>query len=79
MFAIVTGILVFLPVLTIITNRVIQDTFGINETCGAGNFTKGTNQTILNLLNQDYLKKLTLDSPQLAQLLCGNILNETKK
>ena len=62
-------ILVSVPTLTIISNRVIQDTFGINGTCGGNNMTEGVNQTLISNLSQDYIKNLTTDNPQLAELV----------
>jgi hypothetical protein len=52
------------------SNRVIQETFGINGTCGGGNMTDGKNQTLIsNLSSQGYFKNLTSDNPQLAELV----------
>lgn len=62
-------ILVSVPTLTIISNRVIQDTFGINGTCGGGNMTERMNQTLISNLSQAYIKNLTTDNPQLAELV----------
>ncbi|MDW0179152.1 MAG: hypothetical protein QOK80_11190 [Nitrososphaeraceae archaeon] len=56
--------------LTMISNRVIQDTFGIDGTCGEGNMTERINQTLVsNLKSQGYFKNLTTDNPQLAELV----------
>jgi hypothetical protein len=68
--AIVSVILIPGPTLTIISNGVIQDTFGINGTCGEGNMTERINQTLIsNLKGQGYFKNLTTDNPQLAELV----------
>jgi hypothetical protein len=59
-----------MSVLAILPIRVIQDTFGINGTCGGGNMTEGMNQTLIsNLISPDYVKNLTTDNPQLAELV----------
>ena len=51
-----------------------------NRTCINSNITKLGNQTInLGLLNEDYFKNLTSDNPELAQLICQDILNHTPK
>ena len=53
-----------------ISNRVIQDTFGLDGTCGEGNMTERINQTLVsNLKSQGYFKNLTTDNPQLAELV----------
>ena len=59
-----------MPTLTMISNRVIQDTFGIDGTCGEGNMTERINQTLVsNLKSQGYFKNLTTDNPELAELV----------
>ena len=56
--------------LTMISNRVIHDTFGIDGTCGEGNMTERINQTLVsNLKSQGYFKNLTTDNPELAELV----------
>jgi hypothetical protein len=68
--AIVSVIMISVSALAIVPDRVIQDTFGINGTCGAGNMTEGMNQTLIsNLRSQGYFKNLTMDNPQLAELV----------
>ncbi|MDP9306424.1 MAG: hypothetical protein M3O68_08795 [Thermoproteota archaeon] len=68
--AFVSVILICMSVLAFVSHRVIQDTFGINGTCGGGNLTKGMNQTLIsNLISPDYIKNLTTDNPQLAELV----------
>ena len=68
--AIVSVIVISVLTLTMISNRVIQDTFGINGTCGGSNITEGVNQTLIsNLTIHEYFKNLTTDNPQLAELL----------
>lgn len=63
-------IVISVPTLTMISNRVIQDTFGIDGTCGEGNMTERINQTLVsNLKSQGYFKNLTTDNPQLAELV----------
>lgn len=48
--AIVSVIVISVPTLTMISNRVIQDTFGINVTCDGGNMTERINQTLISNL-----------------------------
>ena len=68
--AIVSVIVNSVSTLTMISNRVIQDTFGINGTCDGGNMTERINQTLIsNLKSQGYFKNLTTDNPQLAELV----------
>jgi len=67
--AIVSVILISVSALAFVPNRVIQDTFGINGTCGGGNMTEGMNQTLISNLSPDYIKNLTTDNPQLAELV----------
>lgn len=68
--AIVTVIVISMPTLTMISNRVIQDTFNINKTCAEGSMTERINQTLIsNLKSQGYFKNLTTDNPQLAELI----------
>jgi hypothetical protein len=53
---------------------------GENLTCTNSNITKLGNQSInLNLMSEEYFKNLTSDNPQLAQLICQDILNDTTK
>ena len=68
--AIVSVILITVSTLVILANRIIQDTFGINGTCGGDNMNEGMNQTVIsNLISPDYIKNLTTDNPQLAELV----------
>ena len=70
LFAIVSIVLISVSSLAITSNRVIQDTFGINGTCGGSNITEGVNKTLIsNLTIHEYFKNLTTDNPQLAELL----------
>lgn len=48
--AIVSVIVISVPTLTMISNRVIQDTFSINGTCDGGNMTERINQTLISNL-----------------------------
>lgn len=48
----------------------IQESFGINGSCGQGNVTGEKNDTLLSdLMNSSYLKNLTGDNPQLAEIV----------
>ena len=68
--AIVSVIVNSVFTITMISNRVIQDTFGINGTCDGGNMTERINQTLIsNLKSQGYFKNLATDNPQLAELV----------
>jgi hypothetical protein len=70
LFAIVSIVLISASSLTIISTGVIQDTFGINGTCGGNNITEGVNQTLIsNLTIHEYFKNLTADNPQLAEIV----------
>lgn len=63
-------IVISVPTITMISNRVIQDTFGINGTCDEGNMTERINQTLVsNLKSHGYFKNLTTDNPQLAEVV----------
>lgn len=54
--------------------------FGENLTCINSNITKLMNQSInLSIMSEEYFKNLTSDNPQLAQLICQDILNHTTK
>lgn len=39
------------------------------ELAGGGNMTEGMNQTLISNLSPDYIKNLTTDNPQLAELV----------
>jgi hypothetical protein len=72
----VSIILISMPALAIVYNRVIQVTFGINGTCSIGNMTEPRNHTMnLNKMSGGYFENLTTDNPQLAELVCQNNLN----
>jgi hypothetical protein len=76
-FAIIILILVTtLPV----KHQVIPSISGANITCINSNITKLMNQSInLSIMSEEYFKNLTSDNPQLAQLICQDILNHTTK
>lgn len=72
-------ILVFVTTLTVVY-RVIPSVSGANLTCIDGNITKSGNQSInLSMMNEGYFRNLNSDNPQLAQLICQDILNQTTK
>lgn len=72
-------ILVFVITLPIIY-RGIPTIFGSNLTCINTNITKLGNQSInLSIVSEEYFKNLASDNPQLAQLICQDILNNTTK
>jgi hypothetical protein len=72
-------ILVFVTTIPIIYGD-IASIFGTNLTCINSNITKLGNQSInLSLMSKEYFKNLTTDNPQLAQLICQDILNHTTK
>ena len=72
-------ILVFVTTLPVIY-RVIPSISGSNITCINSNITKLGNQSInLTIMSEEYFKNLTSDNPQLAQLICQDILNHTTK
>ncbi len=76
-FAII--IVVFVSTVPVIY-RVIPFISGANLTCIDGNITKLGNQSInLSIMSEGYFKNLTTDNPQLAQLICQDILNHTTK
>jgi hypothetical protein len=53
---------------------------GSNLTCINSNITKLENQSInLSKLSEEYFKNLSTDNPELAQLICQDILNHTTK
>ena len=53
---------------------------GSNLTCINSNITKLENQSInLRKLSEEYFKNLSTDNPELAQLICQDILNHTSK
>ncbi len=73
----VITILVFVTTLPVIC-RVIPSISGANLTCINSNVTKLGNQSInLGIMNEEYFKNLTSDNPQIAQLICEDILNHT--
>jgi len=60
--------------------RVIPSISGANLTCINSNITKFENQSInLSIMSEGYFKNLTSDNPQLAQLICQDILNQSTK
>ena len=60
--------------------RVIPSLSGANLSCVNSNITKLGNQSInLSIMSEDYFKNLNSDNPQLAQLICLDILNHTTK
>jgi hypothetical protein len=72
-------ILVFVTTIPIIYGN-IPSISGTNLTCVNSNITKLGNQSInLSLMSEEYFKNLTTDNPQLAQLICQDILNHTTK
>ena len=53
---------------------------GSNLTCINSNITKLGNQSInLSEMSEEYFKNLSTDNPELAQLICQDILNHTTK
>ncbi len=53
---------------------------GSNLTCINSNITKLGNQSInLSKMSEEYFKNLSTDNPELAQLICQDILNHTTK
>jgi len=71
-------ILVFVTTFSVIY-RVIPSLSGANLTCINSNITRLGNQSINSeIMSEEYFKNLTVDSPQLAQLICQDILNQTK-
>jgi len=72
-------ILVFVTTLPVVY-RDIPSISGANLTCINSNITKLGNQSInLSMMNEGYFKNLTSDNPQLAQLICQDILNQYTK
>jgi len=72
-------ILVFLTTLPVVY-RVIPSISGANLTCINSNITKLGNQSVnLSMMSEGYFKNLTSDNPQLAQLICQDILNQSTK
>jgi len=72
-------ILVFVTTLTV-EYRVIPSVSGANLACINSNITKSGNQSInLSMMNEGYFRNLNSDNPQLAQLICQDILNQTTK
>ena len=72
-------ILVFLTTLPVVY-RVIPSISGANLTCVNSNITKLGNQSVnLSMMSEGYFKNLTSDNPQLAQLICQDILNQSTK
>jgi len=48
----------------------IQESFGINGSCGQGNVSGEKNDTLISdLMNSSYLKNLSADNPQLAEIV----------
>ena len=77
-WAFVIIILVFVTTLPVY--RVIPDISGANFSCIHSNVTKLGNQSInLSMMSEEYFKNLSTDNPQLAQLICQDILNHTTK
>ena len=72
-------ILVFLTTLPVVY-RVIPSISGANLTCINSSITKLGNQSVnLSIMSEGYFKNLTSDNPQLAQLICQDILNQSTK
>ena len=60
--------------------RVNRPISGSNLTCINSNITKLGNQSInLSKMSEEYFKNLSTDNPELAQLICQDILNHTTK
>ena len=60
--------------------RVNPSISGSNLTCINSNITKLGNQSInLSEMSEEYFKNLSTDNPELAQLICQDILNHTTK
>ena len=60
--------------------RVILPISGSNLTCINSNITKLGNQSInLSKMSEEYFKNLSTDNPELAQLICQDILNHSTK
>ena len=60
--------------------RVNPPISGSNLTCINSNITKLGNQSInLSKMSEEYFKNLSTDNPELAQLICQDILNHTTK
>ena len=60
--------------------RVNPPISGTNLTCINSNITKLGNQSInLSKMSEEYFKNLSTDNPELAQLICQDILNHTTK
>jgi hypothetical protein len=54
----------------VMTSTGIQESLGINGSCGQGNVTGDKNDTLISdLMNSSYLKNLTADNPQLAEIV----------
>jgi hypothetical protein len=71
--------MVFVTTLPVVY-RVILSISGANLTCINSNITKLGNQSFnLSIITEEYSKNLTSDNPQLAQLICQDILNHTTK
>ena len=63
-----------------IISRVIPSISGVNLTCINRNITKEEYQSLnISVMSEEYFKNLTSDNPQLAQLVCQDILNRTTK
>lgn len=60
--------------------RVNRPISGSNLTCINTNITKLGNQSInLSKMSEEYFKNLSTDNPELAQLICQDILIHTTK
>ena len=71
--------MVFVTTLPVVY-RVILSISGANLTCINSNITKLGNQSVnLSMMSEGYFKNLTSDNPQLAQLICQDILNQSTK
>lgn len=60
--------------------QIIPSISGLNLTCINRNITKEEYQSLnISVMSEEYFKNLTSDNPQLAQLICQDILNRTTK
>ena len=76
-FAII--ILVFVTTLPVLY-LFIPSISGVNLTCINRNITKEEYQSLnISVMSEEYFKNLTSDNPQLAQLICQDVLNHTTK
>lgn len=77
MFCAFTVIILVSMTALVVIFTVIPSIYSINSVCNSSNLTIGEDQSMI--ISEYYFKNLNSDNPQLAELICQDILNQTAK